>query len=98
MRSLYDFYPPKPEIIYLKDYIYGPTPEFRLSGRYQSIVKGQGATLDDPMILYVRDITKPEDAHTLSVDRRQIAVSVVGHDGTVFPTDGKTVWPVACSH
>lgn len=78
--------------------VYGPAPEFRLGGRYQSMVKALDGKLDDPMILYVKGIDSTKDAHGPSLERKQIAVSVIGPEGIIFPLDDKLVWPVACIH
>lgn len=75
---------------------YGPVPEFRLGGKYQSVVKASGAKVDDPLILFVGNITKPEDAHQFPAERRHINVAAVGTDGMIYPPDSKVVWPVAC--
>lgn len=75
---------------------FGPVPEYTLLGMFGSMVKGEGATHDDTMILYMENIASRTDAHGLPEGKRQIPVSIVGPDGVIHPAGARTVWPVAC--
>ncbi|WP_157651180.1 hypothetical protein [Dechloromonas denitrificans] len=77
--------------------VYGPSPEFRMGGKYQSVVKARDGKLDDPMIFYISGIANPQIAHSASEEPKQIAVSVIGPEDMLLPTASNSVWPVACS-
>ncbi|MBI4987527.1 MAG: hypothetical protein HZC23_01800 [Rhodocyclales bacterium] len=60
------------------------------------LVSGKGKQLDDPLILYLRDIRDLSEVRALPEVRRTVHPGIVGEDGSLFPAGSKTVWPVAC--
>jgi len=75
---------------------YGPSKEYTVKGMYSSMVHGQGAIPDDPLILYLRGVNGPAQVRGLSEDRRKVDIAVVGEDGAVYPAGSTLVWPVRC--
>lgn len=75
---------------------YGPSAEFTRKGIYGSMVQGQGAVLDDPLILYLRGVNDLDQARGLPDDGKKVGIAVVGEDGAVYPAGSKAVWPVRC--
>lgn len=74
---------------------FGPSAEFSISGAYASQVKGQGAVIDDPLIVYLQSLADLSEVRQLSEARRQVKPAVITESGTV-PEGSKTVWPVVC--
>lgn len=75
---------------------YGPGKEYTVKGMYNSMVQGKEAVPDDPLILYLREITDLALVRGFSAEKKKVGIAVVGEDGTVHPAGSKTVWPVRC--
>lgn len=75
---------------------YGSSAEYTTKGIYNSMVQGQGAVLDDPLILYLRGAGDLKQVRGLAEERKQIGIAVAGEDGAVYPAGSKSVWPVRC--
>jgi murein DD-endopeptidase MepM/ murein hydrolase activator NlpD len=75
---------------------YGPSAEYTTKGIYNSMVQGQGAVLEDPLILYLRGLNDLGQVRGLPEERKKISIAVVGKDGAVFPAGSTLVWPVRC--
>lgn len=75
---------------------YGPSGEYEIKGMSGSMVSAKGAQLDDPLILYLRDIPGLDDVRGLPEARRTVRPALVSDDGSILPPGSKTVWPVAC--
>jgi len=75
---------------------YGPSGEYEIKGMSGSMVSAKGAQLDDPLILYLRDIRDLAEVRGLPETRRCVRPGIAGEDGKVLPQGSKTVWPVAC--
>lgn len=75
---------------------YGPSAEYTKKGMFNSMVQGQGAVLDDPLILYLQGISDLKQVRNFSNEHRQVSIAVVGEDGAVYPAGSKSVWPVHC--
>lgn len=75
---------------------FATTGEFTLKGDSGFEAGGQGAVLDDPMIVYLPELTDLSQVRQLPEDRRRLAVGVVAEDGALHPAGSRTVWPVAC--
>ncbi|MDP2267110.1 MAG: M23 family metallopeptidase [Thiobacillus sp.] len=75
---------------------YGPSKEYTVKGMHGSMVQGQGAVLDDPLILYLRDVNTLNQIHDLPEARRKVDIAVLGEDGAVYPAGSTSVWPVRC--
>ncbi len=75
---------------------YGPSGEYEIKGMHDSMVSGQNAQLDDPLILYLEDIHDISALRGLPDKRQTVRPAVVDADGRIFPESRKTVWPVPC--
>lgn len=75
---------------------YGASGKFTLDGRYASMVRGEGARHDDPLLLYAPDLPSPTAAGDLPEARRELTVPIVDPAGWIVPAGRRTVWPVAC--
>lgn len=75
---------------------YGPSAEFTRKGIYGSMVQGQGAVLDDPLILYLRGVNDLDQVRALPDEGKKAGIAVAGEDGAVYPAGSKAVWPVRC--
>ena len=75
---------------------YGPSAEYTKKGRFNSMVKGLDAALDDPMILYLRGIADLKQVRGMTAAHKQISVAVVDADGNILPAGSTSVWPVRC--
>ncbi|MBI5108300.1 MAG: M23 family metallopeptidase [Rhodocyclales bacterium] len=75
---------------------YGPSDEYEIKGRYDSMVSGKDARLDDPLILYLDDLHDLPAIRSLPDERKTVHPAVAGNDGRIYPEGRKTVWPVSC--
>jgi murein DD-endopeptidase MepM/ murein hydrolase activator NlpD len=76
---------------------YGPSEKYALAGESGSRVRGQGATLDDPLILYYgKEINDLAEIYALPKDRKTVDVAVASEDGIIHAAGAKAVWPVRC--
>jgi len=75
---------------------FGPSKEFALAGTYSSMVQGQDARIGDPLLLYKETPSDPRPENVVPVKSGTVSVAVVDAQGGVYPSDAKTVWPVAC--
>ncbi|MBL8502295.1 MAG: M23 family metallopeptidase [Rhodocyclaceae bacterium] len=77
---------------------YGPSGEYEIKGLSGSMVSARGAQLDDPLILYLKDIRELSEVRALPEARRTVRPGIVLDSGEIIPPNGRTVWPVACRH
>ncbi len=75
---------------------YGPSAEFTRKGIYGSMVQGEEAVLDDPLILYLRGVNDLDQIRALPDEGKKAGIAVAGEDGAVYPAGSKAVWPVRC--
>jgi murein DD-endopeptidase MepM/ murein hydrolase activator NlpD len=75
---------------------YGPSGEYEIKGLSGSMVSARGAQLDDPLILYLRDLAGLAEVRALPEARRTARPAIAGEDGSIVPPGSRTVWPVAC--
>lgn len=75
---------------------YGPSAEYTKKGVFNSMVQGQGAVLDDPLMLYLKEVSDLKSVRNLSNKQKQVSVAVAGEDGAIYPAGSKSVWPVRC--
>lgn len=75
---------------------FATTSEFSLKSDAGFEAGGQGAVLDDPMIVYLPELADLSQVRQLPEAQRRLAVGVVGEDGALHPADSTRVWPVAC--
>lgn len=76
---------------------FGPVAEYELRGMYGSMVSARDAQLDDPLILYLDEVTDLASVRGRSGERATARPGVVGVDGRIVPPGRRTVWPVACA-
>lgn len=60
------------------------------------MVQGLGAVLDDPLILYLREVNDLDQVRSLSAERKKVGMAIVGEDGAIYPAGSTAVWPVRC--
>lgn len=75
---------------------YGPSGDYEVRGQHGSMVGAREAQLDDPLILYLRDISGLAEVRALPEARRTVQPAIVLDSGEILPPGGRTVWPVAC--
>ena len=75
---------------------YGPSGEYEIKGMHGSMISARGALLDDPLIVYLRDLAGLTDVRALPEARRAVRPAIALDSGEILPTGGRTVWPVAC--
>lgn len=75
---------------------YGPSAAYSIKGIYRSMVQGQDAVIDDPLILFLRGVTDLSQVRDLALARKQISVAVAGEEGAIYPAGGAPVWPSPC--
>lgn len=75
---------------------YGPNAEYTRKGMFNSMVQGQDAVLDDPLILFLGAANDLEQARGVPDEGKKAGIAVVSEADAIFPAGSKTVWPVRC--
>lgn len=75
---------------------YGPSAEYTRKGVFHSMIKGQDATLNDPLIVYLQGVMDLKQVRDLPIADKKINVAIVDDSDNVYPAGSKSVWPVRC--